>query len=433
MTRMLSDILGDESSEHTFAPTVAAILKNYCPSDKVDPWAATEQPPATAIEHAEPEPGLQFPEEVPAKVAALVRTLLSRHTETRCRDAHTALHSLASAVQFPLPVETIATRESLLQATTLLGREAEMSKLLALLKNAQSGQGTSLLIGGESGVGKSRLLFELRTLALVSGLWVVEGQSVSEGGSYYQELLPLLRMLCIRTDINAAEASILKPFLPEISSLLERSVVDPPQVSLQETQVRLIATLLGLLAKPKKPLLVILEDLHWARGESLALLAAMMPTLVCLPVLFIGTFRSDEKPELPKQLFCTEVLPLHRLSREDIGQLSASMLGAVGATPTLVRYLEQQTEGNVFFLIEVVRALAENAGELRRIGEGELPESVLTLGIERIVEQRIERVRPSFRALLEFAAIAGRKLDLQYPEAAPPYGRRSHRSDLCRC
>ncbi len=420
MTRMLEGILGKDASQQTIPPNVAEMLKNYRPSEQFNSQPDTDRQDLNAEAPENTEAELALPEDVPLPVVDLVRKLLKRRAEERYQNANTALRALASVVPFPLQVETAATRESLLQATELLGREEEISKLTALMKRAQGGQGASVLVGGESGVGKSRLLFELRTQALVSGLWVVEGQSVSEGGGYYHELLPLFRMLCVRTDILDVEAAVLKPLMPEISSLLEHPVADPPPTSPQETQARLIATLLGLIGKVKKPLLIILEDLHWARGETLALLAAVTPKLTHLPVLLVGTFRSEEKPALPAQLPAAELLPLGRFGKNDIGRLSTSMLGAVGATPALVSYLGQQTEGNVFFLIEIVRALAENAGELGRIQDGELPESVLTLGIERMVERRIDRVRPAFGDLLDFAATNGRKLDLLVLERAFP-------------
>lgn len=139
-----------------------------------------------------------------------------------------------------------------------------------------------------------------------------------------------------------------------------------------------------------------------------------------LPVMLVGTYRTDESPELPKRLPGMSLIELKRLSQGQISQLSESMLGEIGKRPVLVSYLERQTEGNVFFLIEIVRALAENAGELRRIGEGELPETVLTEGIGRIIERRFERVPESYRPLLQLAALFGRKLDLAVLEHAFP-------------
>ncbi len=349
---------------------------------------------------------------VTGPLGEVVGKLLRHRPEERYQDAEAVLRDLAAALQLDIPVETAETRESFLRATILVGRESELTLLGNHLQDSKQGHGAATLIGGESGVGKSRLLSELRTLALVRGFWVAEGQSVTEGGAYYQELLPLLRALCLRVDLTDNEAAVLKPMVSDISELLFRPIADPPAVKPEEVQARLLSTLRGILGRLTKPALIIVEDLHWGRSESIALLKELSQHITTLPILLVGTYRTDESPDLPARLPNLTPMKLDRLSQTQIAELSVSMLGEVGQQPGLVSYLERQTEGNVFFLIEIVRALAENAGELRRIGEGELPESVLTDGIGRIVERRVERVPEAFRPLLQFAATFGRQLDL---------------------
>jgi tetratricopeptide (TPR) repeat protein len=89
------------------------------------------------------------------------------------------------------------------------------------------------------------------------------------------------------------------------------------------------------------------------------------------------------------------------------------MLGARAGRPEFVEYLCRETEGNPFFLVEVVRALAEQVGQLDQVSRGELPEGLLTGGIERIVQHRVGRVPSDFHPLLEVAAAIGRRLDLR--------------------
>ena len=357
---------------------------------------------------------------VTGPLAEVVGKLLRRRPEERYQDADSVLRDLSAAIGVDIPNETTETRESFLRATVLVGREAELAELRERLQQSKQGRGGAMLVGGESGVGKSRILSELRTLALVHGFWVAEGQSVTEGGSYYQEWLQLLRSLCLRVEVSDSEAAVLKPMLSDIEELLFRRVADPPPIKPEEVQTRLLSTLRSLLGKLSKPCLIILEDLHWARSESLAMLKELTQELGQLPILIVGTYRTDESPQLPAQLPSMSTMLLNRLGRTQIASLSESMLGTSGLQPELVHYLERQTEGNVFFLIEVVRALAENAGELRRIGEGELPELLLTEGIGRIVARRVERVPVSYRPLLQFAALFGRKLDLAVVSHAFP-------------
>jgi tetratricopeptide (TPR) repeat protein/tRNA A-37 threonylcarbamoyl transferase component Bud32 len=367
-----------------------------------------------------PPPALDLSPEIAGPLRAILSKLLAPQVEDRYASANDVLRDLSAAVTFELPVETVATRESFLRATMLVGRDAELAALKQGIEHARSGTGSAFLVGGESGVGKSRLIAELRTLALVYGAWVGEGQSVSEGGYYYQEWLPLLRALCFRVDLTDAEAAVLKGLLPDIDRLLGREVPDALATSPQDAPLRVFATISGLLQRITKPLVLVLEDLHWIRSESLALLQRLSKLAPQVPLLVVGTFRSDESPTLPNSLPEMSLLQLRRLSAAQIAQLSESILGTVGQRPELVSYLEQQTEGNAFFIVEIVRTLAENAGELARIGQGELPESVLTLGIERIIERRIDHLPDSFRPWVEFSATLGRKLEPLVLERAFP-------------
>lgn len=359
------------------------------------------------------EPQNELATELQGPLGDIVRKLLKYRPEERYQDAEHVLLDLAAAVSSELPIETAETRESFIRANDLVGREAERELLRQALERARDRAGSTFLVGGESGVGKSRLIAELRTLALVLGFWVAEGQSVAEGGYYYQEWHLLARELCFRTNLTDQEASILKDLVPDVAELLGRPVPDPPTVPADQAQRRIAETLCELLHRQKRPVAIVLEDLHWARTESLALLAHLCTRAPELPLLLLGSYRSDESPELPDLVPGAQLMPLRRLERSDIARLSISMLGAVGGRQDIVSYLEQQTEGNVFFLVETVRALAENAGELRRIGDGEMPETVLTLGIERIVERRVDRIPNAYLPMLEFAATLGRRLDLQ--------------------
>src|SRR5207248_1602848 len=125
--------------------------------------------------------------------------------------------ALCAATDQPLPAETIEIRESFLQAARFVGREDELSELSARLSDALAGKGSVCLVAGESGIGKSRLIEELRTLALVDGALVIRGQAVSDGGSAYQVWRDVLRWLCVLDDLTDEEASVLKAVVPDIA------------------------------------------------------------------------------------------------------------------------------------------------------------------------------------------------------------------------
>src|SRR5579864_9198264 len=103
-----------------------------------------------------------------------------------------------------------------------------------------------------------------------------------------------------------------------------------------------------------------------------------------------------------------QVIKLERLTGEGIAQLGVSMLGDAGRRPEVLELLKKETEGNVFFLVEVVRALAEQAGRLSDIGQATLPRHVFAGGVQLVIEQRLKRVPDNARPLLNLAAVAGR-------------------------
>ncbi|MBC7812242.1 MAG: AAA family ATPase [Burkholderiales bacterium] len=350
--------------------------------------------------------------EIQPKIADVLERLLLKEPLARYASASDVLADLSKAVDQPFLLETAATRESFLQAARLVGRDAEITALTIVLDKAIAGQGSAWLIGGESGVGKSRLLDELRTLAMVRGAVVLRGQEVSEGGSPYELWRNALRRLILMIELDDLEASMLKMLVPQISSLIGRDVPDPPRLEPQEVQTRLATIIKDVFQRQQQPIVVILEDLHWARHESLAVLVRLIGVAQTLPLLLIGSYRDDEAPDLAQRLSGMQSLRLNRLTAESIAELSETILGAAGRRAEVVELLQRETEGNVFFLVEVVRALAEEAGQLDNIASMTLPENVFAGGVQQIVQRRLSRVAEQYRPFLEVAAVAGRQLDL---------------------
>ncbi|MCB0000179.1 MAG: AAA family ATPase, partial [Anaerolineales bacterium] len=309
--------------------------------------------------------------------------------------------------------ESQAIRESYLQAATFVGRDGEMLLLTTAMNQAKAGQGAAWLLGGESGVGKSRLLRELQTRALVAGFIVLRGQSVADnsGLPYQMWREPLRHLLLTANGVDDATASTLLPLVPDIAQLLGRSVAPAPRLEEQATQQRLFAAVVRLFGQQKRPLLLLAEDLHWA-NESLAIFPHLTSHIASQPLLIIGTYRSDERPNLPQLLPNMQTLPLRRLPAAAVATLSQSMLGEVGKRPDLLALLQKETEGNAFFLVELVRALAEEAGQLDAVGQMTLPPTLLPDGIQTIVWRRLSRIPQTGHWLLQLTAVAGRELDL---------------------
>ena len=345
-------------------------------------------------------------------LAQVIGRLLAKKPGDRYASAEACLAAISTALGEPAPEESEAIRESYLQAATFVGREAEMAQLKNAFEQAQAGRGTAVLIGGESGVGKSRLLEEFRIQALVDGALVVTGQGVHEGGDLpYKLWRDAVRHLLLTSDeIDDLTAGVLATVVSDIASLLGRPIPAPPQLEGQASEERLFHAITTLFQHQKQTVVLLLEDLQWAIA-SLDILTYLIRQVADLPLLIIGSYRDDERPELASQLSNMQPIKLRRLSEAAITRLSLSMLGEVGQRPEILTLLQRETEGNAFFLVEVVRALAEEAGQLGAIGETALPEKLLPQGIQSIVDWRLAHIPAEAEGLLQLAAVAGREID----------------------
>jgi serine/threonine protein kinase/tetratricopeptide (TPR) repeat protein len=367
---------------------------------------------------------------------AVVARLLEKQPQDRYASAEHALADLCRAVDVPPPPETTDIRESYLQAARFVGREAELAQLSASLDAITAGKqaASGWLIGGESGVGKSRLIEELRILALVRGVTVLRGQAAAgvdggAGGLPYQAWRVPLRTLLVQmnsehTKLDATERALLRPLVGDIDALIPPSAdsAGANPIAEKDRLPRLAALIISLIRAYGQPTLLLLEDLQWG-AESLELLMRLMETLAAraasldeteppLPLLIVGTYRSDERPDLPANLPALTVMRLERLTPAQIAALSAAILGDAGEQSAVQDILARESGGNAFFLIEVARALAAHAGGLAAIRADALPGTIFAGGVRQIVTARLSRLPAAVLERLKFAAIAGRELDL---------------------
>ncbi|MGB0387255.1 MAG: tetratricopeptide repeat protein [Ardenticatenaceae bacterium] len=353
-----------------------------------------------------------------APLAEVIGILLKKQPQERYASAEASLAAFSQALGQPLPAESVTIRESYLQAATFVGREDEIATLTKALQEAQAGKGSAWLVGGESGVGKSRLIDELRIQALVEGCLVLHGQAERDGGGLPYELWrePLRHLVVGSADLDDLSAAVLQPLLPDIEQLLARPIAPAPILEAEAAQQRLFSTMASLFGRASQPIVLILEDLQWSQ-EGLSPLPYLTRQIADTPLLILGTYRDDERPDLPSILKEWQVMSLPRLSEASIAELSSAILGEVGLQTELLALLQRETEGNAFFLVEVVRALAEDAGRLGGIANMSLPEKVMPQGIATIVQRRLARVPKAAHQLLNLAAVAGRALDLAVMEA----------------
>ncbi len=352
-------------------------------------------------------------------IGQLVKTLLSPDpVERRYTDANLLIADLARAARREVPAESFAHRESYLKAAPLTGRQSELALLATALESASAGKGSAWLVGGESGVGKSRLLDEVRSRALVQGFLALTGRA-EENQAPYSVFRDSVLRLALVVEVSDEEAGILKIVFPEIERVLGRPIPDSA-VDPQIFQERLIEIILSLFQRYKATILLELQDCHLA-GESLAVMQKLTQTVNTLPLLIIASFRDDERPQLPSECPGMRLLHMTRFNRIEIRDITVSMLGKeLGRNPAIVSFLERETEGNAFFLVETVRELAEASGRLDSVSPEMLPEHVFSGGMKDYARRRLDRLPLWAQSPIQVAAIIGRDVDLDVLRAAAP-------------
>lgn len=363
--------------------------------------------------------------DLPASLSVVIGRLLEKSPQDRYARAIDVIQAINRALGAPYTLENADLRESFLQAASLVGRDHELTQLMDSLLQLSKGQGVLWLVAGESGVGKSRLLDELRAQATVRGVTVMRGQTTSTGSRPFDLWLPMLRWMCLVDELLLdTDIALLKCFLDDVDDLVNRPTTHiaaeqlPPAALLD----RLVELTQRILVQLQQSFLVILEDLQWAGSESLKALRALQLALADIPVMFVASYRDDEKPELAQLFPGASVMKLRRLDSNAIADLSVAMLGDAGRAPQVVDLLKRETEGNVYFLIEVVRALAAEAGKLEEIGRMTLPQTVFAGGMRSVVQRRLGQLDDASRHLLNTAAVIGREIDVRlmgflFPEA----------------
>lgn len=352
-------------------------------------------------------------------IGMLVKTLLAVDPARRhYHDANRLIDDLARAAGRALQPESTDHRDSYLKAAPLIGRHAELEQLTDALESAADGTGSAWLVGGESGVGKSRLLDEIRSRAQVRGLLALSGNA-EENQAPYAIFRPSVLRLALLVGLDDDEAALLKIVFPEIERVLGRPVRDAA-VDPQVFQARLIEVICGVFARYHGPVLLQFEDCHLL-GDSLPILQKLTQMTGELPLVIVASFRDHERPEFPSECPGMHLLRLPRFGSREIRDLAASMLGRELSTdPMVVSFLERETEGNAFFLIEAVRELVNASGRLTDVSAAALPDHVFSGGMQTYVRRRLDRLPAWARRVLEVAAIVGRQVDLQVLRAAAP-------------
>jgi DNA-binding CsgD family transcriptional regulator/tetratricopeptide (TPR) repeat protein len=293
------------------------------------------------------------------------------------------------------------------QSPTLVGRIEELQTLDAALKRAADADPAVVLVGGEAGVGKTRLVAELTARCPADEARVLAGGCVpvGDGALPYAPIVEALRALV--GDVGAgALRELVGPSWPELAGLLPAMGDPEADPAGQGAQSRLFELLLGLLGRlgEQAPLVLVIEDLHWADSSTRDLLAFLVRNLRRERVLVVITYRSDEPGQQRLGPYLAELdrnssVERIELSRLDQVQTTAQLVGILGAAPAadLVEAVFARSEGNPFFTEELLAVV--------RAGSGELPATLRDL-----LRGRVQTLPDHARQVLTVVAVAGRRV-----------------------
>lgn len=304
----------------------------------------------------------------------------------------------------------------------LIGREHEMSDLLAGLDGIATGRGRLFLVGGQPGVGKSRLVDELTAHAQQRGNRVLWGRCWEAGGAppYWPWVQALRSHLRNQSgdelrEVLGSEAPHFAQLVPEIRQQLP-DLPEPLQLDPDSARFRLfdsVTIFLSRISRPR-PLVLVLEDLHAADEPSLLLLRFVSSELSSIPVLLVATFRDTDAVGEPlatlgelKRQPETKELSLRGLAEPDLRRLVELTTGVVPPAG-LAHFLHTETEGNPLFVGEIVQLLHEE-GRLDRPVDTFSWRSAIPPGLREVILKRLSRLSQGSQSMLTLASILGRE------------------------
>jgi len=367
----------------------------------------------------------------------------------------------ADTIDLRLPANT-APGWSTLQRPPLIGRDDELQHLLSAWQATISGQGQVILISGEAGVGKTRLVAELaQSAGWRDGITLWGSCYEYERALPYQPLVEALRSGWPFMPVPALDALPLW-MLAEVAQLVPElrqqypKLPPPAFLDLHMAQTRLTA-LVGFLTAvaTRMPLLLVLEDLHWAGESTLAFFHHLARHLVVgMRVLLVGTYRHTEvtadhvlhdtarwlgRESQVMEIHLDGLTPgaveslvdallglgdqgaaLASLSTPDLSLYTPRRAGWSDRAVRLAQQLYQATDGNPFFLLEMLRILIESGAlETRRVDtKGDTIPLPVPDSVRALILARAARLDAAARDLLNVAAVAGREFDLDLLELA---------------
>lgn len=316
----------------------------------------------------------------------------------------------------------------------MFGRAAESETIAAAWARAKEGQRQFALVAGEPGIGKTRLATETALAAHAEGAVVLLGTCDEDVNLPYQPFVQAVRhyVAHAREDVLTAHVREHKGELARLAPELGQRVagLPAPQVAEADTERYLLfEAVVGLLsaASQHEPMVLILDDLHWAGAPELLLLKHILRSTVPLRLLIIGTYRdTDLTRSHPLMTALADFRRESGVERIALRGLDESaVVGLVTAAAghdlpeagiALARALQRETEGSPFFIGEILRHLSES-GAIFQEGDrwtyrGDIAGLGIPEGIREVIGRRLNRLSAETNKVLSIAAVIGRQFDV---------------------
>ncbi|HUE47199.1 MAG TPA: alpha/beta fold hydrolase, partial [Aestuariivirgaceae bacterium] len=381
----------------------------------------------------------------PRAAAQLMRTLRRAIIATTARARQAAggyvrmermlpddfLHAVGTDHTYELLGENTALSRWHLRAnqglTMLVGRQVELDLLRQAWQRVREGAGRLVGVVGEPGVGKSRLTHEFLALPEVTGFTVLEcGGMELDANVSYHVIKKLLRALCgigdadspvdalERLEKKVVEHALDARLVPPLAFVLDLQIGDEEWSGLDgsERRRRVRAAVRTLLSSEsrRKPIALLVEDLHWADSESASVVRKVAESISAHRILLLVTYR----PEYARSRLGDghlQVINLQPLGASESTALLESILGSDDSLRELKQILIERSEGTPLFLEEWVRSLVES-GHLIPVGDGfritgSIEAMHLPASVQSVIAARIGRLSEEDRSVLQVAAVIG--------------------------
>ena len=326
-----------------------------------------------------------------------------------------------------------------------VGRHAELDVLVGRFDQARSSSGQVVFISGEAGLGKSRLIHEFRRrLADQDVTWLV-GRCSSYGTEVpYLPVIDLLkdgfeieesdgaREIADKLRTGLADMAVAPEHVPYLGYLLSAEIDDvsvtegDPQLRKARIFEALRAVLLA--AAADRPLVIVVEDLHWMDRLSMEVISFIVDVVPEHPVLLLMTHRSDWDAPLGERPYFSTI-DLRSLSEPESARVAGATLGVEGLPQELADLIFRKAEGNPFFVEEVAKSLHE-AGAIRRSNShlvlaAPLEEIFVPDTVQDVIMARLDRLPEEPRRALQTASVIGREFTARLIDRTAALGGRN--------